>query len=182
MKKKLINFIAPSSSGKDYLMRKYLKANPNSRRVVTCTTRPMRPNEKNHVDYHFITDDEFDVLKLTGKLIEQREYHVANGSVWKYGCPYFIDEFCDEYVNVVDLKGLEAIIKAYPDAEVVTYYVHVPENIRRERAIKRGGFDLAEWERRIKADEEDFSEEKLAHLNDVLRQYGNPPIQYVNNY
>lgn len=182
MKKRVVIFCGQSGVGKDYLMRQYLKDNPSSKRVVTCTTRPMRPNETNHIDYHFITDDEFDVLKLTGKLIEQREYHVADGSVWRYGCPYFIDEWCHEYVNVMDLVGTEAIIKAYPNAEIVVNYVHVPEHIRRERAIKRGGFDLAEWERRLKADEEDFSEEKLAHLNDVLRQYGNPPIQYVNNY
>ena len=182
MKNRCIVYCGQSGVGKDYLMRQYLKKHPNAERVVTCTTRPMRPNETNHVDYHFITDDEFDVLKLTGKLIEQREYHVADGSIWRYSCPYFINEFCHEYVNVMDLTGCEAIIKAYPDAEIVVKYVHVPEDIRRERAIKRGGFDLAEWERRLKADEEDFSEEKLIHLNDVLRQYGNPPIQYVNNY
>ena len=170
-----------SSSGKTYLSKKYLKEHKDSELIVSYTTRPMRPNEKNHIDYHFITDDEFDVLKLTGKLIEEREYKTALG-LWRYGTPYFVNEWCHEYVGVMDLTGIETIIKAYPDAEIIVNYVYVPEHIRRERAIKRGGFNLAEWERRLKTDEEDFSEEKLAHLNDVLRQYGNPPVQYVNNY
>ena len=182
MKNRCVIFIAPSSSGKDYLMNEYLKNHPNTERVVTYTTRPMRPKEINHVDYHFVTDDEFDVLKLTGKLIENREYKVHDGSIWKYGCGYFMNEWCHEYVCVFDISGCEAIIKAYPNAEIVVNYVYAPESIRRQRAEKRGGFNIEEWERRLKTDEEDFSEEKLSHLNDVLRQYGNPPITEIRNY
>ena len=181
MKNRISIFCGMSSSGKTHLSKEYLKEHNNSQLIVTYTTRPMRPNEINGIDYHFVSDNMFDVLKLTGKLIEQREYNTVDG-LWRYGTGWFINDWDSEFVGVFDLTGTEAIIKAYPNAEIVVNYVHVPENIRRERAIKRGGFDLAEWERRLKADEEDFSEEKLAHLNDVLRQYGNPPIQYVNNY
>ena len=185
MKTRLILFCAPSGSGKDYLMRQYLESysGRNAERIVTYTTRPMRSKEINHIDYHFVTDNEFDVLRLTGKLIEQRDYHVTDGLIWKYGTGYFVNEWCNEYVGVFDLSGIEAIIKAYPDAEVIVKYVYCPSDIRRKRAEKRDvNFDLAEWERRLKTDEEDFSENKLAHLNDVLRQYGNPPIEYINNY
>ena len=182
MKDRIIIYCGASGVGKDYLMRKKLEAYPHeAERIVTCTTRPMRPKEFNHIDYHFISDDEFDVLKLTGKLIEEREYKTALG-LWRYGTPYFVNEWCHEYVGVMDLSGVEAICKAYPDAEVVVNYVYVPEDIRRERAVKRGGFNKAEWNRRLKTDEEDFSEENLAKLNDVLLQYGNPPIEIVNNY
>ena len=173
-----------SSSGKDYLVRRYLGSycGRNAERIVTYTTRPMRSKEINHIDYHFVTDDEFDVLKLTGKLIEERTYNTKKG-IWRYGTGYFANEWCSQYVGVFDLTGIEAIIKAYPDAEVVVTYLYCPADIRRKRAEKRDtNFDLAEWERRLKTDEEDFSEEKLAHLNDLLRQYGNPPIRYVNNY
>lgn len=183
MKKRIILFCGMSSSGKTYLSKKYSEENSNSQLIVTYTTRPMRSKEINHIDYHFVTDDEFDVLKLTGRLIEERIYHVGTFTDWRYGTGHFVNEWCNEYVGVFDLTGIEAIIKAYPDAEVVVNYVYCPAYIRHHRAEKRdANFDLAEWERRLKADEEDFSEEKLAHLNDVLKQYGNPPIQYVNNY
>ena len=181
MKDRIIIYCGQSGVGKDYLMIKYLESHVDCRRIVTYTTRPMRPKETNHIDYHFVDDDAFDVLKLTGRLIEQREYNTKEG-LWKYGTPYFVDEWSHEYCGVVDLTGIEAICKAYPNAELVVKYVYVPEDIRRERAIKRGGFNEAEWERRLKTDAEDFSEEKLAHLNDVLRQYGNPPIEEVRNY
>lgn len=185
MKNRISIFCGASASGKDYLMRRYLEncKDRNVERIVTYTTRPMRSKEINHIDYHFVTDDEFDVLKLTGRLIEERAYHVGMFTDWRYGTGYFVNEWCNEYVGVFDLTGIEAIIKAYPDAEVVVNYVHCPADIRLKRAEKRDkNFNLAEWERRLKADEEDFSEDKLAHLNDVLKQYGNPPIQYVNNY
>ena len=176
-------FVAPSSSGKNYLLEKFLKEHSNTERFVTYTTRPIRTeaNEKNHIDYHFITDDEFDVLKLTGMLIENRVYDTAKGK-WKYGTPNFVNEWCHEYAGVLDLSGAEVVAKTYPNAEVVVKYVYCPDDIRTARAKKRGNFDLEEWERRLIKDAEDFSEEKLAHLNDVLRQYGNPPIEEVRNY
>lgn len=171
-----------SSSGKTYLSKKYSEKHSNLQLIVTYTTRPMRSKEINHVDYHFVTDDEFDVLKLTNKLIEERTYHVADGSIWRYGTGYFINEWCHEYCGVVDLTGIEAICRAYPSAEIVVKYVYVPEDIRKKRAIERGGYNEAEWERRLKTDSEDFNDEKLARLNDILRQYGNPPIEEVRNY
>jgi guanylate kinase len=185
MKKVRIKILAGmSSTGKDYLMRRYLESycGRNAERIVSYTTRPMRSKEINHIDYHFVTDDEFDVLKLTGKLIEERAYNTKEG-VWRYGTGYFVNEWCYEYIGVFDLTGIEAIVKTYPDAEIIVSYVYCPADIRRKRAEKRDkNFNPEEWERRLKADEEDFSEEKLSHLNDVLRQYGNPPIQCIDNY
>lgn len=183
MKKRIILFCGMSSSGKNYLLENYLKNNPKAERFVTYTTRPIRTeaNEKNHIDYHFITDDEFDVLKLTGRLIEERGYNTKKG-YWRYGTTDFVNEWSNEYAGILDISGSEVVIKKYPDAEVVVTYVHCPADIRTKRAEKRGNFERDEWERRLKTDEEDFSEEKLAHLNDVLIQYGNPPIQYINNY
>lgn len=182
MVNRIVIYAGQSGVGKDYLMKEYLRTHKNTERIVTYTTRPMRPNEINHIDYHFIDDEKFDVLKLTEKLIEQREYHVADGSVWRYGTGYFINEWCHEYCGVIDLTGIEAICRTYPSAEIIVKYVYVPEDIRKERAIKRGGYNEAEWERRLKTDSEDFNDEKLARLNDILKQYGNPPIEEVRNY
>ena len=181
MKKRIIIYCGMSSSGKTYLSKKYLKEHKDSQLIVTYTTRPMRPNEIDGIDYHFISDDTFDVLKLMNKLIEQREYNTTSG-LWRYGTGWFINDWDNEFVGVFDLTGIEAICKAYPRAEVIVNYVYVSESIRKKRAIKRGGFDEAEWERRLKTDEEDFSDEKLTKLNDVLRQYGNPPITEIKNF
>ena len=181
MKDRIILFVAPSASGKDYLLTEYLKEHKDTRRIVTYTTRPRRACETNHIDYHFVDDDAFDVLDLTGKLFEKRVYDTAEGK-WKYGSPYFVDEWCHEYAGVVDLNGVKSICKTYPNAEVVVYYVYCPDDIRTERAKKRGSLNIAEWERRLIEDRKDFSEEKFAHLNDVLLQYGNPPITEIKNY
>ena len=85
MKKVRIKILAGmSSSGKTYLSKKYSEEHKDSELIVTYTTRPMRSKEINHIDYHFVTDDEFDVLKLTGKLIEERAYNTKEG-ICRYG-------------------------------------------------------------------------------------------------
>jgi guanylate kinase len=32
---------------------------PNAKEIVSCTTRPIRDNEKDGVNYHYLTNDEF---------------------------------------------------------------------------------------------------------------------------
>jgi guanylate kinase len=39
-------------------------------RVISHTTRPQRPGEVNGVDYHFVTDDEFDAMLSVGGFVE----------------------------------------------------------------------------------------------------------------
>lgn len=59
--KKIILIAGPSGAGKttisDYLNEKY-----GIPRVLTHTTRPMRPGEKQNVSYHFETDESFKTL------------------------------------------------------------------------------------------------------------------------
>ena len=51
---------APSGGGKTTVMQGMLAAQARLRRVVTCTTRPPRAGERDGVDYHFFTREEFD--------------------------------------------------------------------------------------------------------------------------
>ena len=54
----------------------------------------------------------------------------------------------------------------YGEDKCEVIYVDCPSEIRKERAMKRGSFDLTEWERRSKCDEVDFSEDKRVSIVD----------------
>ncbi|MCX6781676.1 MAG: guanylate kinase [Candidatus Magasanikbacteria bacterium] len=74
MKGQLIIISSPSGGGKDSVIRGLLDILPDSARYLTTTTRPMRPGEKNGVDYHFVTRDEFEIMIKNDELIEYNIY------------------------------------------------------------------------------------------------------------
>ena len=76
---KLIILTGFSGSGKDTVMEKLLKTRPEIQRIVTHTSRPMRPGEKHGKDYYFVSNEEFESLIKKDKFIE----HVMYGSHYK---------------------------------------------------------------------------------------------------
>ena len=84
--------IGKSGSGKDYFLNKLnnFKVFDNKifNKIISYTTRPPRHGETNGIDYHFISDEEFDKLIKEKKMLEWTEF---NG--WKYGtCINSFDE------------------------------------------------------------------------------------------
>ncbi|WP_260483362.1 guanylate kinase [Sphingomicrobium flavum] len=66
----LIVLSSPSGAGKTTISRKLMEADPTITMSVSATTRPPRPNETDDVDYHFVSDDEFEKLVEDGELAE----------------------------------------------------------------------------------------------------------------
>src|ERR1700760_4421481 len=56
----LIVLSSPSGAGKSTISRMLLEADDNITMSVSATTRPMRPGEKENVDYHFVDTAEFE--------------------------------------------------------------------------------------------------------------------------
>ncbi|MDO8626461.1 MAG: hypothetical protein Q7K39_03345 [Candidatus Magasanikbacteria bacterium] len=61
-------FDGPSAAGKDHVVRYLLRRHPEWVFVPRYTTRPLKPGERNGVDYHFVAPAEFARLKKTGRL------------------------------------------------------------------------------------------------------------------
>jgi guanylate kinase len=73
----------PSGSGKSSVVRAALgRGVLNARLSVSATTRGRRPGERDRVDYHFLTFEEFRAARDAGGLLEWAEYN-AN----LYGTP-----------------------------------------------------------------------------------------------
>jgi guanylate kinase len=66
----LILISAPSGGGKTTLCQQLLAARPDMTRAITCTTRALRPGEKNGVDYYFFEPAEFQRRVQAGEFIE----------------------------------------------------------------------------------------------------------------
>ena len=78
----LIVLSSPSGAGKSTLARMLLETDSEVTMSVSATTRPMRPGERQDVDYHFVDDVEFD------RLVEAEEFvEWAPVFGYRYGTP-----------------------------------------------------------------------------------------------
>ncbi len=71
----IIIISSPSGVGKTTITKKLLKKIKNSHLSVSCTTRNPRKNEKNKIDYFFISRKQFIKYKKENKFIETAKVH-----------------------------------------------------------------------------------------------------------
>ena len=138
---------APSGAGKSTLCRAVRQRLPDLRYSVSYTTRRPRGDEKNGVDYHFITQAAFRKGIIAGKWVEWAEVH---GNYYGTSAE-FIDraraEGCDVLLDI-DVQGMEQILKRYPDS--VTIFIMPPTlAVLRQRLQDRGTDSAASISERL---------------------------------
>ena len=163
-----------SSSGKDTIYNR-IRSEENLLPVVLYTTRPMRENEENGREYHFVDRACFEKMKSEGKVIEERIYNTIHGE-WVYFTSK--DSIDIEKGNCIGIGTLESYVKIkehFGDA-VVPIYIEVEDGLRLARAVERERLQTnpkyAELCRRFLADSSDFSEEKLKEAG-ISRRFSN---------
>jgi guanylate kinase len=160
---KLIVISGFSGSGKDTLMNMLLKARPDFRRIVTHTSRPIRPGEKHGKDYYFVSHQEFETMIQEKKFIE----HVLYGTHYKGTSK---DEFQkvlsgQNIIWRIDLSRaviLEETFKEKFDSNTSTTLissmtkiaitVSPNEALKRYKTREGKNTDLQEFRKRLKAD------------------------------
>ena len=161
-----------SASGKDSLYKKILAANLGLNRFAIYTTRPKRDGEVDGVEYYFVDKKYLD--DNTDKIIEKRVYNTVFGD-WYYAT---LDDGNiiknKNYIAIGTLESYNNIKKYFGENNVFPIYIEVSDDIRRERALHREKKQKVpkydEMERRLKADEIDFSEDKLREAN-IIKRY-----------
>ena len=128
---------APSGAGKTSLLKRLLQLDENIRVSVSHTTRPMRPGEKNHVTYHFVSDEEFQRKIKAGELFEwERVYGDAC-----YGSPRDpFEQVPDGHDALLEIGvgGMRRYREAFPEA--ITIFLAPPSmEAILDRIAKRGG-------------------------------------------
>jgi guanylate kinase len=120
---------------------------PDLRYSVSYTTRRPRGEEKNGVDYHFVTQAAFRKGLNADKWAEWAEVH---GNYYGTSAE-FIDRVladgCDVLLDI-DVQGMEQILKRYPDS--VTIFIMPPSlAVLRQRLQDRGTDSAASISERL---------------------------------
>lgn len=118
-----------SSAGKDTLVNRLCQIS-NFTQLISYTTRPQRQNEgATHV---FVGEDVYTSMRENNEIAAYT--YINNQHYWST-----IDQLYDSDIYVIDPIGVQSL-KALnlPNLRIVTVYINVPEDIRRQRAMERG--------------------------------------------
>lgn len=167
-----------SSSGKDTIYEELLSREAlGLRPFIMYTTRPIRANETDGVQYHFVTEDMLRSMQEKRQVIELRSYNTVHG-IWYYFTADSdgIDmEHCS-YIALGTLESYKRVKKYYGAERVVPVYIEVQDVLRLERSIKREKKQAVpnydEVCRRFLADQRDFSEANIKKAG-IERRFSN---------
>ena len=170
---KVIIFSAPSGSGKTTLVKHCLDHFPQLQFSISCTTRQARGEEKNGLDYHFITPEEFRQKIEVEAFVEFEEVYTDKyygtlkaevDRIWASGKVVIFD---------VDVQG-GISLKNYFGDKALSIFIMPPSVAALElRLIARGTDDLETIHTRVaKATEEISFKNEFDQIvvNDILEQ------------
>jgi len=112
----LVVISGPSGAGKDTVVEKYLrKKKTNAWLSISCTSRDMRPGDKEGKSYFFISKEEFEKRIENGDFLE---YAIYNGNY--YGTP---KEHIEEHLQkgedvflVIEVQGALKVKELVPES------------------------------------------------------------------
>lgn len=173
MSNKVIIFSAPSGSGKSTIVSHILKLHPEMEFSVSATSRAPRGQERNGIEYHFFTADEFRKMIAEDKFVEYEEVYAGSfygtlksevQRIWNKGHVIIFD---------VDVKGGVNLKKYFGD-KALSVFIQAPsvEELRK-RLVARGTDSAEAIAKRIaKASEEMTYADKFDYIlvNDDLQK------------
>ena len=138
----------PSGVGKGTLIRGLRERVPGLELSVSATTRAPRPGERDGVDYHYLSDAEFDRRVADGEFVEHASY-----SGHRYGTLRSeLSRRGDDGTAVVleiEVNGARQVREALPEA--VQVFIAPPSfEALRERLTARGTDSAADVEARLR--------------------------------
>jgi len=149
----------PSGVGKDTVLAKMKQSRRLLHYVVTATTRPQRPGEKNGLDYHFVSEEQFKQMIETGQLLEWANVYGNLYGVPKRQIQQALAQGLDVVVKV-DVQGAATIKNILPQA--VFIFLTPPS--------------LDELERRLKERKTESTEELKLRMETTRREMDSLPL------
>jgi guanylate kinase len=143
----LLVLAGTSGAGKGTIGARLRAADPELHWSVSWTTRARRAQEREGVDYRFVTRDEFERLRDAGGFLEWFEVY---GDLKGTPMQYVVDELeaGHDVMLEVDVQGALAVKQALPEALLV--FIRAPSREEQRRRLEsRGSETEASIERRL---------------------------------
>lgn len=138
----LVVLTGPSGAGKDSLLNA-LRRLPDTPYAfaVNATTRPMRPSEREGVDYYFVSHEDFARLITEGELLEHAVVYGQHKGVLRREVRKLLGAGRDVLLRT-DIQGARYIKSIVPAA--VTIFIAPPSLKEMERRMTERGGDSPE--------------------------------------
>ena len=150
----MIILLGKSASGKDTVVNNLIH-NYGYEKIITWTTRPMRPGEKQDVTYHFTDDEDFEEKIEEGFFAEWKKYNSVFGT-WYYGTAVQdITNNSNNKIIILTPSGYEDIKEYINDEEILSVYLDSSLRTLYKR-LKFRGDNPKEIKRRLLHDIKDF--------------------------
>ena len=136
---------------------------------VSVTTRAPRPGEREGINYHYISREEYEALKKSGGLLEWNVFCDVG-----YGTPFDpVKRALSEgklVILEIDVNGMRQVVKKMPDA--ITVFVAPPSFEELERRIRKRNTETeGQLKKRLSAAERELlaaEDYKYTVINDGL--------------
>ncbi|MDR1783713.1 MAG: guanylate kinase [Dysgonamonadaceae bacterium] len=185
MKGKLIILSAPSGSGKTTIIKHVLEQGVPLAFSVSATSRPPRANERNGIDYWFISPEVFREKIAAGEFLEYEEvYHNRFYGTLKSEVESKLEEGQNVILDV-DVAGGLSIKKIFGD-NALLIFIQPPSVEELKKRLELRGTDSPE----IIADRISKAEYELSLasnydciiINDDLKKAQQETITIINNF
>ena len=157
----------PSGVGKGTVVAEVRRLFPHVWVSVSCTTRKPRPGEVDGVQYHFLTDSQFDELIATDRLLEY-----ATFAGHRYGTPR---RPVEQHLAAgrptlleIELQGARQVRERMPEAQFV-FLAPPSESELRDRLTGRG------------TETDEMIEARLARARDELAAHDEFDVVVIND-
>ncbi|HHJ52496.1 MAG TPA: guanylate kinase [Caldithrix abyssi] len=171
-----VAFSAPSGAGKTTIVKKLVEKYPEQLVIsVSATTRPMRPGERDGVDYYFMTEEEFKQAIKQGRFLE---WELVHGNY--YGTLLEkIQGHTEQGKTVlfdIDVKGAQSVKRNFPEAILIFIKPPSKEELIRRLKMRRSE-DEATIRKRLERLEFEYEQARFFdhivindRLEDAVRQ------------
>lgn len=151
----MIILLGKSASGKDTVVNNLIHNYYGYEKIITWTTRPMRPGEKQDLTYHFTDDEDFEEKIEEGFFAEWKKYNSVFGT-WYYGTAVQdITNNPNNKIIILTPSGYEDIKEYINDEEILSVYLDSSLRTLYKR-LKFRGDNPKEIKRRLLHDIKDF--------------------------
>jgi guanylate kinase len=158
---------APSGAGKTSLVSALLDRLDNLQVSISHTTRKTRPGEKDGVNYHFVSCEQFEAMVANNQFVEHAKVHSNFYGTSKDWLESSLNQGIDVILEI-DWQGAEQVRSKFPRSKSI-FILPPSQQALFERLKGRG------------QDEDAIIKQRVAAAKDEMSHYGDADYLVIND-